>query len=348
MNILPHKSWHVYNQKNRDKVRRDEAKAEEEEKQTNDRAIAADREHRLTVLRQRAQKRLSNNLGDEQSEQDRDQGQSTVGPPVPEDTKAVTVAAQHVNFWSDLEQHDTKSRQGNPENEAEVKAKKEKWDRTVAMHLDTGVKGQSPWYTSKHAGSMTTSRRKEDANGFSKTREDPLNLVKKMLDKRERVRRDKSRSPSPDYRTKRPERPRKRETLPSSESKGVQMSTMDRLRKERLEREKAEKAKARALLNPNYVDPNEHHRPTGAYSQQFNPQATSLAHSSHSKSFHEDKPQGRGRMERDDYNRDRNQERGRDRNGDSALAHDPTSNLHSWVGSHSSGHTLSSCARPFR
>ncbi|KAF8937919.1 hypothetical protein BGZ58_001944 [Dissophora ornata] len=227
MNILPHKSWHVYNQKNRDKVRRDEAKAEEEEKQTNDRAIAADREHRLTVLRQRAQKRLSNNLGDEQSEQDRDQGQSTVGPPVPEDTKAVTVAAQHVNFWSDLEQHDTKSRQGNPENEAE-------------------------------------------------------------------------------------------------ESKGVQMSTMDRLRKERLEREKAEKAKARALLNPNYVDPSEHHRPTGAYSQQFNPQATSLAHSSHSKSFHEDKPQGRGRMERDDYNRDRNQERGRDRNGDSGWNQDRT------------------------
>ncbi|KAF9939826.1 hypothetical protein BGZ65_009262 [Modicella reniformis] len=85
MNILPHKSWHVYNHKNRERVKQDEDKAAAGEKQNEERAIGAD----------------------------------------------------------------TKSKQGNQEYEAEAKAKQEKWNRTIAMHLDTGIKGKATWRAPK-------------------------------------------------------------------------------------------------------------------------------------------------------------------------------------------------------
>ncbi|KAG0038386.1 hypothetical protein BGZ82_000344 [Podila clonocystis] len=180
MNILQHKSWHVYNQKNRDKVRKDEANAEAEQKKVEDRAIAADREHRLAVLRQRAQRRLGNS-GDDSNDS---QGDRSHGIPTAEDTVAVVTTSispskqEHVNFWADLEKQDTKSSAGNPEREEEAKSKQEKWDRTIAMHLDTGIKGKSPWYLSPHAGSMETSAKRGDDKEFTKAREDPLQAMK--------------------------------------------------------------------------------------------------------------------------------------------------------------------------
>ncbi|KAG0376945.1 hypothetical protein BGX24_006987 [Mortierella sp. AD032] len=145
MNILQHKSWHVYSQKNQERVKRDEAKAEAEEKQTQERAISADREHRLTVLRQRAARRHTNGPGlGEDGEEDEAQPGSV--KPGPNDTLAVIKpTADHVNFWADLEKkargNDTSSKKGNPEYEAEVKAKEKKWERTIAMHLDSAIRG---------------------------------------------------------------------------------------------------------------------------------------------------------------------------------------------------------------
>ncbi|KAI8613502.1 hypothetical protein BC830DRAFT_469356 [Chytriomyces sp. MP71] len=51
--ILKHKSWHVYNEKNRERVRKDEEKAKKEEDEKKARAAKADQEHRLGVLRSR-------------------------------------------------------------------------------------------------------------------------------------------------------------------------------------------------------------------------------------------------------------------------------------------------------
>ncbi|KAG0011301.1 hypothetical protein BGZ81_002250, partial [Podila clonocystis] len=198
MNILQHKSWHVYSQKNRDKVRKDEANAEAEQKKVEDRAIAADREHRLAVLRQRAQRRLGNS-GDDSNDS---QGDRSYGIPTAEDTMAVATTSkspskpEHVNFWADLEKQDTKSYAGNPEREEEAKSKQEKWDRTIAMHLDTGIKGKSPWYLSPHAGSMETSVKRGDDKEFTKAREDPLQAMKHMLDKHEKHRQKRGKSPS--------------------------------------------------------------------------------------------------------------------------------------------------------
>ncbi|KAF9298877.1 Leukocyte receptor cluster member 1 [Linnemannia elongata] len=280
MNILQHKSWHVYSQKNQDRVKRDEAKAEVEEKQTQERAIAADREHRLAVLRQRAARRYANEPAPGEQEGDDD---TTAGllAPVPNDTVAVTKTkskGEHVNFWANLEKQDTASKKGNPEYEAEVKAKEKKWERIIATHLDSAVRGPTPWYIAPQAGSMATSRNKNDDHDFVKVREDPLQNMRSMLDKRKvaqeaKGERERSRSPSS----------RKR-IWTSKQSQPVikdppESNTMAKLRMERLSREQAEKAKAMALLNPDYIDPTVHHQPAGRYNQQFNPQATTHAQS---------------------------------------------------------------------
>lgn len=78
------------------------------------------------------------------------------------------------------------------------------------MHLDTGIKGKSPWYLSPHAGSMETSAKRGDDKGFTKVREDPLQAMKSMLDKHEKHRK-RSKSPS---RTRRHHRESTRETKP--------------------------------------------------------------------------------------------------------------------------------------
>ncbi|KAG0278066.1 hypothetical protein BGZ95_004771 [Linnemannia exigua] len=181
--------WHVYSQKNQERVRRDEAKAEAEEKQTQERAIAADREHRLAVLRQRAARRYTNGPGlDEGLDEEEIEAQPGPVTPGPNDTLAMI-------------KPDTSSKKGNPEYEAEVKAKEKKWERTIAMHLDSASRGPTPWYTTPTAGSMTTTSKKHDNNNFVKIREDPLQNMRSMLDKRkvaqeERGERRRSRSPS--------------------------------------------------------------------------------------------------------------------------------------------------------
>lgn len=47
-------SWHVYNDKNREKVQKDESAARIEKEKSDERFKAAEREHRLSLLRSRA------------------------------------------------------------------------------------------------------------------------------------------------------------------------------------------------------------------------------------------------------------------------------------------------------
>ncbi|CAO3654992.1 unnamed protein product [Mucor hiemalis] len=60
MNILHHKSYHVYNRKNIEKVQKDEAEAEAKAKVDQERVELAESEVRLNLLRQKAKARLQN------------------------------------------------------------------------------------------------------------------------------------------------------------------------------------------------------------------------------------------------------------------------------------------------
>ncbi|KAI1319151.1 hypothetical protein EDD11_004794 [Mortierella claussenii] len=272
-------NWHVYNQKNRDKVRRDEAAAEDIEHRRAQESLAADREHQLSVLRERAKRRMLNNVDSDSfnSITDRSLEPTNGQRPTSEDIKA-----QHVNFWSDVEQKERKSHKGNEDYEAEEKAKKIKFERQAGVYLDTGNKGRQPWLLTAAAPSKNDQRKKERDQEFTKVREDPLNTIKSLLDQRDKSRATKreSSTSSSQHSDRKKLRKESGADMAHKELKERDMSTIERLRKERFEREQSEKTRALTALDPTYVDPKDRHQTFGAYSQQFNPEATSRAHSS--------------------------------------------------------------------
>jgi len=195
--ILPKKQWHVRNQDNIDRVRRDEAKAAAEEADRESRRQLAEREARVRLLRERARGRLDG-PGAEAVE-------AVVGPLPPEKelaevtsdmvTSDVTEASGHINFFQDAEKGEDKVTT-NAEHEAEKKKEQEEYEKKVGYLVKLGqdteeLDGGTAWWK-KAAGSRllepTPSQLKATATGSlaavrAKQTEflDPLNSVRKYL-----------------------------------------------------------------------------------------------------------------------------------------------------------------------
>ncbi|CAI2186094.1 18198_t:CDS:2 [Funneliformis geosporum] len=235
MNILPHKSYHVYNLKNKER----------------------EREHRLTILRQRAKQRQAvtgenkDELPEETSNQNTDPIQN------------------HINFWADLEKESLAVVSTNPEYEAEKRAKEKKWEKQFTMYLGDVVKEQRPWYT-RVESEFEKQYKEEQINGSkdegSVSIYDPLLIMKSKLDK-------KSKKKSKDVTREKRDRSYNRGKESNSESSSP--SSIEKLRSERLAREKKERLRVQKLLNPGMAIDSE---PAGRYHSQFNPNATKAAH----------------------------------------------------------------------
>ncbi|GAA5964303.1 hypothetical protein JCM8115_006061 [Rhodotorula mucilaginosa] len=231
LKLLPHKSWHVYNQENVARVKRDEARAALEQEQHDDRAFRADAEARLDRLRnkQSSRKRRRTDDGDDDAEQalqrqlagkgtrgddDEDQGGSHANAIIvrPEgwtasgkkDSDATATAAAsmttngHLNFWAELEA----GAQGPTTTTLEKRLDKvlaQEPDSLTKVYLAKKGEGEPRgWYASPDG--KTDRERKEPVektlertyrDNESKKLDDPLALMNSYLQRRQDVKEGK-------------------------------------------------------------------------------------------------------------------------------------------------------------
>ncbi|XP_075694959.1 leukocyte receptor cluster member 1 isoform X2 [Rhinoderma darwinii] len=169
MNILPKKSWHVRNKDNIARVRKDEAQAEEEERQRRKRAELAEQEARTDFLRKKARLSL---------------------PEASIDSAAVVRLSQesgHINFFQDVEEGKGTTR-GNKEYEEEKRTEKERQEKALGILTYLGQSAAEaqtcrPWYQEVPASHQ---KEKDDTAKDDKLKRmlDPMNKMEKYLQKK--------------------------------------------------------------------------------------------------------------------------------------------------------------------
>ncbi|CAG8655104.1 879_t:CDS:2 [Acaulospora morrowiae] len=272
MNILPHKSYHVYNLKNKERVRKDEEKAQQEEAAKNKRKEIAERERRLKLLREKASAK-------HQLTQEETKEIATADSTKNDQALAIQSSSDatdgHINFWGDIE----KKFATNQEYEAEKRAKEQKIERQFTMYFDEDMSfhilngfqlknaDPRPWYlgTSNHHNDDEkysidgTIKKKRDVK--TKSIDDPLLAIEKSMEKKAKKKND----PIIHSRSK---NEKERNSISNSSS------TIDELRAQRIAREREERMRTLKLLNPHM----ETGPPKSRYNSQFNPEATEAAH----------------------------------------------------------------------
>ncbi|XP_011862658.1 PREDICTED: leukocyte receptor cluster member 1 homolog [Vollenhovia emeryi] len=257
MNILPKKRWHVRTKENIARVRRDEAKAAEEERIRKARVQKAETEARVDLLRQRTRAKYDGRETETETE-----------------TESTSKRLQHVNFFAELEDGKIDYNRPNAEHEREKKEEKEKYEKQIGyltyLGQDTNeATGKKNWYEELPKRLTDTERDVEleikkkaltdpmvDINKYlkimrSKSAEDHLK-VKTEATKRKRHDSDSSHSNHESGTHKKcKDKKHKKRKHSHSEKREVRDQTgtdTERLRAERLLREQSEKLRTEALL----------------------------------------------------------------------------------------------------
>lgn len=293
MNILPKKSWHVRTKENIARVRRDEAKAAEEERERQRRAQIAEGEARNALLRERARLRTGREVSSPKKEEPQQQ--------------------KHINFFEDLEQGKIVSDAVNADHELEKKQEREKYEKQIGYLTYLGqdtveATGRISWYNKvPDRGSSTREvepkdnllgdplrdiRRyigsKEFKSGSKKKKPEEKNKRKKTKSDSDdssegRYKRLKKKNKSNKIKHKHKKQKKYRDSLSSSESEdSKEMDTaistvrLENLRAERLKREETERKRAEAFLAKLRGDPIPEEKKsepaiTQRYNSQFNP-----------------------------------------------------------------------------
>ncbi|KAJ3384239.1 hypothetical protein HDU92_003715 [Lobulomyces angularis] len=157
LNLLHHKSWHVYSQKNRDRVKKDEeedAKLKEKEKL---RIQTAETEDRLNKLREKKNLKIDDEKG--------------------------------FNLFADVE---AKMNNQNDEFVEDERKEKEKWNNKITSYLaGTGGKtDEKPWYAKdgfdKYESEKKETRKKPKSDSEKKKFLDPIAKLEKYEKKKQK------------------------------------------------------------------------------------------------------------------------------------------------------------------
>uniref|UniRef100_T1IJ04 CBF1-interacting co-repressor CIR N-terminal domain-containing protein n=1 Tax=Strigamia maritima TaxID=126957 RepID=T1IJ04_STRMM len=256
MNILPKKKWHVRTKQNIERVRRDEAKAAEEEKEKQRRIQLAEQETRTDFLRQKV-RQSSQSYGSD---------------------KAVEEAAAnpgHVNLFQAVESGQ-KSWGTNKEYEAEKREEQETYEKKIGLLTYLGQNSaesqiDKPWYFNPPRRDINKPDDEEEIGIKSKSFLDPLQDLKRQLGPEHFIKSEKSvKQPKIEEKKSKKHKKQKKEKSVTSSGK-----SLDELRRERLRREREERLKTEKLLAKlKGTDKQEAPKPLDgrqSYNSQFNP-----------------------------------------------------------------------------
>ncbi|KAK4036233.1 hypothetical protein OUZ56_028298 [Daphnia magna] len=212
MNILPKKRWHVRTKDNIARVRRDEAKAAEEEKEKQRRALLAEQETRTAILRTRARERQGLSSIEEPTKKQIPSSTETryevvirngacVSVPVTEEKNLVQFTASgHVNFFANLEEGKQAEGVANKEHELEKKKEQEDYEKQIGLltYLGQGSRestGESAWYEKPSLLKTLKNQTQEEVSykdERAKDMFDPLRVIRHYIGKPETSKREQS------------------------------------------------------------------------------------------------------------------------------------------------------------
>ncbi|KND04860.1 uncharacterized protein SPPG_00559 [Spizellomyces punctatus DAOM BR117] len=267
LNILQHKSWHVYNEVNQERVRKDEEAARIEEEKKKERALQADREARLALLRSKSRGRIGSSHAEVLDVAPNEVSTALSLP----DTEERHIG--HVNLFEEAEREARGKGGKNPEYEAEKRAKEKKEADKFTWYLGETKDGkkETPWYATLDlksdkkpqegpAGLIKDEKARKAKDERRKAKEDPLNAMTKYVSKSERRERERQAHSE-----------RRKRATKTRESSSSSSSNIEKLRAERLARERVERAKAQEVLQPGSALPTRHFEDSAYYHSQFNP-----------------------------------------------------------------------------
>lgn len=235
MNILPKKRWHVRTKENIARVRRDEAKAAEEEKERQRRIELAEKEARTNLLREKARSNYDGRDSDKKSSDD------------------ANITQKHINFFEDFEKGDDQLIKSNKEYEKEKKEETEKYEKQIGyltyLGQDTNeATGNVSWYNTLPDRS---SKNEPEITVEKKARYDPLTKINFYLGRKNDETKNNNSSPKKKNKKKKKKKRKRSRSSSSSDSESSSNPSkvsIEQLRAKRLKRENEEKLRAAALL----------------------------------------------------------------------------------------------------